>query len=71
MTQAKQPCCKACKQPITWIKTKAGKFMPTDPDGKPHWATCPNADAFRSDRTQRRQVESVLLSHLDRLSEGN
>jgi hypothetical protein len=28
-------------------QTKAGKFMPTNTDGTPHWATCPDVDKFK------------------------
>lgn len=39
--------CKGCSALIYWIKTKAGKNMPVDADGKPHWATCTQPDKFR------------------------
>lgn len=55
--------CKAtsCRKPIYWIETAKGKRMPIDCDapggklptrtdpgqGVPHWATCPEAKAFR------------------------
>jgi len=59
MTQAKQQYCKACGQPIRWVKTTSGKFTPIDLDGMTHWATCKDAESFRADRTQRRQAESA------------
>ena len=36
-----------CGKLIYWIKTPAGKNMPVDPDGQPHWATCPAAKRFK------------------------
>ena len=53
--------CRGCGIYIEWIKTKAGKDMPVDPEGAtiitedgevkkgfiPHWVTCPKADNFR------------------------
>lgn len=52
--------CKACQQPVIFLKTKAGKNMPVDaasvPPGdsefdhtrhKSHFATCPAAARFR------------------------
>lgn len=39
--------CSGCDADIVWIKTAAGKSMPVDGDGTPHWATCPNAKDFK------------------------
>lgn len=39
-----------CGNEIWWVKTKKGKFMPVDPDGTPHWATCPKASKFKKKR---------------------
>lgn len=39
--------CKGCRQVIYWVKTEAGKNMPVDADGTPHWATCPQRQAFK------------------------
>lgn len=39
--------CRGCKAEIYWIKTPAGKAMPVDPDGTPHWATCERAADFK------------------------
>lgn len=39
--------CRGCRRTIYWVKTKAGKNMPVDPDGVPHWGTCPNAKDFK------------------------
>lgn len=32
---------------MTFVLTKNGKRMPTDPDGTSHFATCPQARRFR------------------------
>ena len=59
--------CKKCKAEIRWIRTPKLKWMPVDPKeitivtitGEvkkgyiPHWATCPNADEFRNNKTKR------------------
>lgn len=39
--------CRGCAAAIAWITTPAGKAMPVDPDGTPHWATCPKAKDFK------------------------
>lgn len=35
-----------CKRVVVWVQGKTGKMI-LDPDGTPHWATCPNAKDFR------------------------
>ncbi|MFB2894028.1 hypothetical protein ACE1CI_14050 [Aerosakkonemataceae cyanobacterium BLCC-F50] len=60
MTQAKQQYCKACGQPIRWVKTQSGKFTPIDPDGVSHWATCPEVEQFRSALTSKKKNPDVL-----------
>ena len=42
--------CRGCGAGVYWIKTKAGKAMPVDPDGTSHFATCPKAANFRKGR---------------------
>jgi len=39
--------CRGCHSIIYWVKTPARKNMPVDPDGGPHWATCPKAKDFK------------------------
>jgi len=39
--------CKACKKMIFYVRTKQGKWMPLNPDGEPHWASCPKAKEFK------------------------
>lgn len=43
--------CKGCGAAIAWVKTPAGKSMPVDADGTPHWGTCPKAKDFKKART--------------------
>lgn len=49
-TGTPQRACNSCRRPIFWIVTPAGARMPVDPDGKTHFATCPNAAAHRKPR---------------------
>lgn len=39
--------CRGCTKSIWRIKTPAGKNMPVDADGRPHWATCSQASKFK------------------------
>lgn len=39
--------CRGCGAAIAWVKTPAGRSMPVDGDGTPHFATCPKASEFR------------------------
>lgn len=39
--------CRGCGAPIIWKRTRSGKWTPEDPDGKPHWATCPKSKDFK------------------------
>lgn len=39
--------CRSCQAGILWAITPSGKWSPLDLDGKPHWATCPNAAQHR------------------------
>ena len=32
--------CRTCGAEISFVPTKNGKLMPTNPDGTPHFATC-------------------------------
>jgi hypothetical protein len=41
-----QPC-RSCSAQIVFLPTAAGKSMPIDIDLRPHFATCPGADAHR------------------------
>lgn len=43
--RAKQ--CKGCQATIYWAKTEAGKNMPVNPDGTPHWENCPARGLFK------------------------
>lgn len=35
------PTCERCGQAFEWRKTTHDKWCPTDPSGRPHFATCP------------------------------
>jgi hypothetical protein len=50
--------CAGCGAPIVWRRTKAGRFQPVNPDGVAHFATCPDAEAFRR-LSRRRAVGAV------------
>jgi hypothetical protein len=39
--------CRSCGASILWCWTPNGKKAPIDRDGKSHFATCPQADAWR------------------------
>lgn len=39
--------CRSCNALVVWVKTRSEKRMPLDPDGKSHFASCPQADAWR------------------------
>ena len=41
-----------CGAGIWWVQTKAGKAMPLNSDGTPHWATCPNAREFKREHAR-------------------
>jgi hypothetical protein len=43
--------CRSCEALILWVKTPRGKRMPIDPDGRSHFATCPQAASWRSARS--------------------
>lgn len=37
-----------CKSEMHWWWTPKGTRIPLNPDGSPHWATCPDAAQFKS-----------------------
>jgi hypothetical protein len=39
--------CRSCDADILWCTTARGRRAPLDPDGKSHFATCPQADGWR------------------------
>ena len=45
--------CRGCKARIYWINMESGKLMPVNPDGVPHFASCPDAENFRKERSAR------------------
>ena len=59
--------CLACNGQIIWRKTVNNKWTPEDPDGKTHWATCPQREKFeqfrsavRSKNVEGRQFEMAV-----------
>lgn len=44
--------CKGCGAAIAWVRTDAGRQMPVDGDGTPHFATCPKAAEFKKARSR-------------------
>jgi hypothetical protein len=39
--------CRSCDAEILWCTTRNDKLAPLDRDGKSHFATCPQSDAWR------------------------
>jgi hypothetical protein len=39
--------CAGCRAPILWVRHRNQVAAPYNPDGVPHFATCPKADQFR------------------------
>jgi len=45
--------CLGCQAEIYLIDHKSGARCPYNPDGSPHWATCPDAPRFRRKEEKR------------------
>ena len=57
--------CLACGAAIRWELTMAGRWMPVEAGGTPHWATCPAADRLRRKPSRfRRATSASQLSFL-------
>jgi hypothetical protein len=39
--------CRSCRAEVLWCTTPSGKRAPINRDGTSHFATCPQADAWR------------------------
>ncbi len=63
--------CRGCQAMTYWIKTPAGKNMLVEPDGTPHWATCPKADQFRNYDAEKDPKRARQLHLFSRLLEIN
>jgi hypothetical protein len=48
-----------CLKPIRWVRTPRGNRMPVDPDGTPHWATCPDSPSFRKREQQQARLREI------------
>ena len=42
-----------CGATIYWVKTEAGKLMPLNADGSPHWGSCPDVASFKRKRASK------------------
>ena len=47
------PACRGCGASVTFVITKNGKRMPTDPDGTSHFATCAQAARFKKPKVPK------------------
>jgi len=45
--------CRDCKEPIIFLRTKTGKFMPVTMALQSHFADCPAANKFRKKRYEQ------------------
>lgn len=45
--------CRSCHAAIAWYITPTGKRAPVDRDGTSHFATCPDAQAWRRRKAHR------------------
>lgn len=49
-----------CRAMVGFVKTAAGKNMPVDPDGTPHWATCPDSEEFKKRSAEKAKLDARL-----------
>ena len=42
--------CEACGKMLYFVRTAAGKPMPVEADGTPHWGNCTDAERFKKGR---------------------
>jgi hypothetical protein len=45
--------CRGCHEQIAWARTSAGRSAPLDRDGITHFATCSEAERFRTVRARQ------------------
>lgn len=43
--------CRSCGITIHWVKTEAGKWMPVEYDGMPHWGFCDEPEKSHGGQT--------------------
>jgi hypothetical protein len=49
--------CRSCGARVAWLKTiKTGSLAPVNPDGISHFATCPQAPAWRKPKAVREEA---------------
>jgi hypothetical protein len=41
-----------CRAPVIWVEYTNGKRSPFEATGEPHWANCPDRDAFKRGKPQ-------------------
>jgi len=59
--------CEACGKMLYFVRTAAGKQMPVEADGTPHWGNCTNTERFKKGRKKSatdKAVEEVPLRAL-------
>lgn len=54
--------CRFCERQIFWVNTVNGKNMPVDPDGTPHFATCPETGRFRTGKKPNENIGPTRCS---------
>jgi hypothetical protein len=45
--------CRGCRAEIVWLRQRNNRMHPYNPDGTSHFATCPKADEFRTNKQAR------------------
>jgi len=59
--------CRGCNKMIFYVRTEPGNWMPVNPDGEPHWATCPKAKEFKRENVKNDSTAaSTQLDLFDR-----
>ena len=46
--------CRGCAAQVLWVTHRGGAKTPYDPDGMPHFATCPEAKRFKKEKPDAR-----------------
>jgi hypothetical protein len=49
--------CRSCRARVAWLKTiRTGSLAPVNADGTSHFATCPDAPAWRKPKASREEA---------------
>ncbi len=51
--------CEACGVNLHFVKTKAGKDMPVEYDGIPHWGFCSEPERFGRAHRRKKAIEEM------------